>query len=213
MLAFTCPPNMSAEEWFAMEDFREYLLTSTHGEIPLYYSGNPLIGRLFLASILLPRRLVHNRQLAELSRWNFNPVETSWGWGSDFGSHRRKRHRLYKPFEEQTPKILQQGIPLVTHRKNECVKNGAHYIELNQQISHVHGLHWMEERSAYCTLDELGDIRDVVTVEMKSWPWTVSIAEDVLWTHLLIGDFVLVRFFDVDRGTWTRVPPLPLEVV
>jgi len=194
-----------------MDDFREYLLTTTRGEIPLYYLDGQLTGKIFLASVLLPRRQLRSQQLTKLSRWNFNPVEESWGWGYDFDSRGRKQYQLSKPFEWATPEIIRQAVPLLFHRKNECVKDGAHYFELNQQIAHVHGLHWMEDRSAYCTLDELGDIRDVVKVAMDSPRWVVTIAEDVLLKHLLVGDFVLVRFFDVDRGIWTSLPPIPQE--
>jgi hypothetical protein len=46
MLELACPPHKSREEWLAMDDFREYLLTTTRGEIPLYYLDGPLTGKI-----------------------------------------------------------------------------------------------------------------------------------------------------------------------
>jgi hypothetical protein len=95
---------------------------------------------------------------------------------------------------------LGKAVPIYTLRENPCIEEErSTYIEVNPQITRVHELHWVEERSAYCTLDETGDIREVIQVTLDDKQHLVTIPEDVLFKHLLLGDYVLVRFFDVDR--------------
>jgi len=79
--------------------------------------------------------------------------------------------------------------------------------EINPQISHIHDLHWSEDNNAYCTLDENGDIWEVVKVQIGERHNLVTLAEPILYKHLVLGDYLLLRFFDLDR--WEGEMPMP----
>lgn len=206
MLHLSHPNTLSFNQWLAMTDVRQYLVTSAGGVIPLYWIGGKDTSSLYLASVLLPRRLLRSEQREALLEWGFSPYEALWGYSYYMTNGKPTGHRLTAPFERTQPAVLQKAIPIIIARENSCYKDRRVYFELNPQIAHVHDLHWMEERSAYCTLDVQGDIRDVVSIATESYRGPVTIAEDVLMKHLLLGDLVLVRFFDVDRRCTTDVP-------
>lgn len=206
MLYLSHPDRLPFDQWLAMADVRQYLATSVGGVIPLYWIGGKGTSSFYLVSVLLPRRLLRPEQREVLLEWGFSPYEGQWGYSYSMTNGKPTGHRLTAPFEGAQPAMLQRAIPIIIARENSCYKDRRVYFELNPQIAHVHDLHWMEERSAYCTLDVQGDIRDVVSIGTESYRGPVTIAEDVLMKHLLLGDLVLVRFFDVDRRRTSDVP-------
>lgn len=204
MILFERPESMPLEEWLGMEDFRIFLLASRYGDVPVHYIEGPLGGRVFLSSVLLPVKLLKGNWIEELMTWNFNPSEGEWGYGTTRG---RSGYVLIKPYGWERPDILQNALPIIISRYNTCLAENRHYFEANPQLTHIHDLHWLHELSAYCTVDSNGDIREVIKVIIGSEKTLVTVSEDVLFKHLLIGKYVLVRFFDVDR--WVNEMPMP----
>ncbi len=80
-----------------------------------------------------------------------------------------------------------------------------HYYEVLQKFAHLFELHFMEERTAYCRLDERGDIEEVIRVvelpgkgeEFGSIVITFNRA--ILEEYLVLTDSVVVRTFDFTR--------------
>jgi hypothetical protein len=73
------------------------------------------------------------------------------------------------------------------------------YLELNQQFSHIAGVHWVSERQAYCALDDTGSFLDVVSISRQG-PWHIcAISEGALNLYLFVTNQVLIRVFDVTR--------------
>lgn len=204
MILFQRPASMSLEEWLEMGDFRKFLLASRYDDVPVHYIEGPLGAIVFLSSVLLPARLLKGNWIEELMTWNFNPSEGGWGYGTTRG---RNGYVLIKPYGWEHPDILQNAQPVIISRDNVCLKDRQQYFEANPQITHVHDLHWLPEASAYCTVDRSGDVREVIKVGLSAEKSIVTISEDVLSKHLLIGKYVLVRFFDVDR--WLNGPSSP----
>jgi hypothetical protein len=101
-------------------------------------------------------------------------------------------------------------VPLVTFRDNPLLPNRPTYCEAATELTHAHGLHWHAGRSGYCDLDELGDVREVLKIQFRESGQVVTLSQEVLLRHLLLGRYALIRFFDVDR--WSgRYPPIPSE--
>jgi hypothetical protein len=42
------------------------------------------------------------------------------------------------------------------------------YFEVNQEYTHVTGIHWRSEQRAYCRFDENGDLEQAVSVTARS---------------------------------------------
>ena len=73
------------------------------------------------------------------------------------------------------------------------------YIEVRQEYLHLAEAHWRSERSAYCRLDDNGDIEEVVsiTVEDGREPLTaVTFKRKALEIYLAATDTMLLRKFD-----------------
>lgn len=200
MIDLNPPDDKNLQAWFGMGDVRRFLVGTAHGSIPVYYSDRESKSRVYIASVLLPRRALRGDYAEQLLDWHITPGEGGWGYGYSGSPTGKKRYQLFEPFEGQKPGLLGKAIPIYTLRDNPCVEEDRRdYIEVNPQITHVHELHWVEERNAYCTLDETGDVREVIHVILNDKQHLVTIPKDVLFKHLLLGDYVLVRFFDVDR--------------
>ncbi|MDP9310545.1 MAG: hypothetical protein M3R24_06590 [Chloroflexota bacterium] len=188
------PPDKPLEEWLAMHDVRHFLERTQHGDVAIHYMRSGQTSTSSLFSVLMPRRLAGKDRMEELLAWNFSPLESEWSYCSG-----RTGSRLLRPFASVRPAIYEKAVPVLTARHNLCFKDRPVYFEVNPQITHLHNLHWLEERSAHCTLDDNGDIREVIKLHVKGYRGHITIAEDVLLRHLLLGDFALIRFFDLDR--------------
>lgn len=201
-----CPETTYLNEWLQMGDFQKFLVALKHGEIPIHYIEDNSGSIVFLSSVLLPVKSLKGNWVEELLQWNFNPSESTWGYGMK-GS--RGRYVLFKPYSFEYPDIIQLAEPIITARYNSCSKDRTQYFEVNPKITHIHDLHWISNASAYCKPDNVGDIRDVIKVEANTNRRLVTIAEDILLKHLLLGNYVLARFFDVDR--WVNEMPIPTK--
>lgn len=200
MIYLNPPEDENLQAWLEMNDVRRFLVGTVHGSIPVYYKDMESKSRVYLSSVLLPCRALRGDYVEQLLDWHVTPEESGWGYGYSGSPTGKKHYQLFEPFDGQKPGVLGKAASLYTLRENLCVEEERRtYIEVNPQITHVHELHWVEERSAYCTLDETGDIREVIHVTLDDEQHLVTIPEDVLFKHLLLGDYVLVRFFDVDR--------------
>lgn len=158
MILFKRPESLPLEEWLGMEDFRKFLLASRYGDVPVHYIEGPLGAGVFLSSVLLPAKFLKGNWIEELMTWNFNPSEGEWGYGTTRG---RSSYVFIKPYGWERPDILQNAQPIIISRYNSCLKENQHYFEANPQFTHIHDLHWLQELSAYCTVDNNGNIRDV----------------------------------------------------
>ena len=79
------------------------------------------------------------------------------------------------------------------------------YFELEEKISHVLGLHFMPERNAWCQLDKMGDIEDIVKIiELSDLPnrefeIIITFRRDALGEFTGAGNYALCRMFDFTR--------------
>lgn len=63
-------------------------------------------------------------------------------------------------------------------------------------MTHPHNLHFLEERNAYCRLNESGDIEQLIKIIISPEEALVTIKQDLLDFHLFLTKSVLLRFFD-----------------
>lgn len=200
MIELIRPAHMLIDEWLGMHDVKQFLLNSIHGAIPVHFQQSASFNSFVVASVLLPRKSFRKSLIDGLVNWNTMPFESGWGEIISFGGG-KKSYSFAAPFDGFDPaSISKKVVPIYTLRENSCVKDRTSYMEINPQITHIHDLHWVEERLAYCTLDENGDIQDVIPITLESGRWLITIPEAVLFRHMILGDYVLIRFFDCDRS-------------
>lgn len=196
------PGTAGFDDWCKFDDALEFLEESLHGSVPVYLSLHSPQTSVFLAAVFIPVSELTSEARNELLGWNTSVVDQKWGYGGGFHEDGSPDYSLIPPFAWERPAVLQKAVPIIWRRENALEKGRPTYYEANPEITHVHDLHWVEERSAYCTLDEIGEVREVIRI--KSNPKEdrideITVEDDVLAKHMALGSYALVRFFDIDR--------------
>jgi hypothetical protein len=199
----TIPPSNNTPEfldWLKSTDFIEFLKYSTEETIPLYISGSYF----YIYSVCLPRNKLKGEYIHDLMHWDARP-DSTWGYGTTYKDGKPSRHKIFPPFQG---KILQHAQPLTFLRYFEEKKYQDCYIELLQQLIHLLGLHYVDERSSYCKLNEDGDIDDVIKIHNKKDQIIVSIQKKVLDFYLYLTKSIIIRLYDLIRSYKVDFPML-----
>lgn len=180
-------------------------------EIVIYASA----GAVYIHGVLAPTAQVSPADQDDLLNAYVAP-EDSWciqkAWGGGEG------HSIYlePPMSHPGAKSLAGGEKLIFRRSFHGVAESRWPLELSQKFVHSLGVYWVEERSAFCRLDNKGDIEDVIRViwlknghdESSAVVVTVLIKE--LATYMALAEMSLVLKFDFTRtdpkafGGWAQ---------
>jgi hypothetical protein len=131
--------------------------------------------------------------------WSFNAYGT---WGVSYTLTDSPRIWLDAPFKNSGTKSFEGGSRLIFPRDFEGRVGNKHYWEILQPFAHVFGLHFLEERNAYCRLDEHGDIEDLVrigTVRGRSGEFggtIITFRRELLDEWMLLTESVIIRTFE-----------------
>jgi hypothetical protein len=201
------------------EAFQTWIRAGTHltfleenarsGELMIYASG-PYS---YIYSIAVPLDALASGKPDELLYWSADPFRSiaSYvsGGGRDTMWIERGNHRRDAP-------SLDKGVDLVFGRTFEgWTGTGQNYFEVNQEYTHLSGIHWRPEHNAYCRFDENGDLDPTVSVTTRNESRDVSLVTFTwpkLEEYLAIAGFALVRMFDFmllrygQFGTWGDGP-------
>ncbi|WP_420548195.1 hypothetical protein [Curvivirga sp.] len=143
-------------EWLWQKDVIPNLKKSLSGEEVILYAG---FGYYYTHTVLVPEDLLNPPDFDDLMRWHFNPYE-SWDLWQHMGD---EDCHLEDPMSRQG-ETLPHGEQLVFLRTFEGVPDLGNYVELSQRFMHVMGLHYIKARQAWCSLDDNGDLKDIVKV-------------------------------------------------
>jgi len=94
--------------------------------------------------------------------------------------------------------ILNESIPIFFHRFFEGHKSSS-FLEINQKISHVLEIFWLEDRKAFCRINKLGDYEDIATMEDDEDLTLCTLKKEDLEFYLFLSRSVLVIFFNIIR--------------
>ena len=181
------------DDWHLFSDFFEFLAHTTTDCVPIYSSG-----AVFLDSVLVPEPSIAPPDVDDLMQWQ--PAATLC-WSFEGLNDEDSRNRLCCPLEYAEARTLRGGEPVFTLREFPGVMS---YVELNQRISHATDLHWMENRSSYCQLDENGDFVDLAIVRKVDNHFVCTVESSVLHPYMALSGQALIRLFDVFRGDLYR---------
>lgn len=180
------------KQWLEQKDFLQFLLDTCDEEIPLYisYKGT------FIYSIFLPQNYLRGNYIDDLMNWNCSPY-SSWGYSYSHGKNEGKINiSLSPPFDSSGSKLLKNATPITFLRSFEGRIGQKSYIEVLQLFIHLNGLHFVEEKNAYCRLNEDGDIEEIIKIHLTPDDILVTIKQDVLDHYLFLSKSVLLRLFD-----------------
>jgi len=180
------------EQWIQQQNFFRFLLNTQTDEVPLYVSHN----HTYLYSLFLPISVLKGGYVNDLLEWDARP-DSSWGYGYSFGrGGKPKRIRLFEPFDSARSSLLKRGIPITFLRSFEGRKGYRSYVEINQFLTHLHGLHKDEAVNSFCRLDEDGNIEQTLKIHHTKESILVTLKSDVIDFHQFLTKTVLVRLFD-----------------
>jgi hypothetical protein len=181
------------ETWLDFKDVLEFLLYSATGQIPVYISSKYF----YLYSVIVPKFKLKGNYTTDLMQWNFG-VSGGWGYGCEYARKTgRPKKRIFPPLDGTRSSILDGGEAIFFLRS--LYHDADSYLELNQRLAHVLDIHKIEQRKAYCKVDEeTGDLVDIVTFSQDDGI-LCTIESASLDFYLFLTNSVLVRVFDVTR--------------
>jgi hypothetical protein len=210
------PPDREAfESWILAGQHLEFLRWNARSEELVIYGSSDYS---FVHAAVVP-----NDQLAALSQddllhWSGTPYMSIasyvYGGGRDDVWLERLR-------DSTRSRELEGATQLVFGRTFEGWSGSDRiYFEVNQEYTHVTGIHWRPEQRAYCRFDENGDLQQVVSVTGRSDTvkdvLCISFAWAPLEEYLAASNSTLVRRFDftlLRRNNFTMWPEGPETVI
>ena len=151
----------------------------------------------YVDSIVVPKKVLAKISPDCLDQWHFSSYSSIAGYV--YGGGKKKvwiERGVRNGYDGK-----KEGTQLVFNRTFEGWDGlGRNYIEVNQEYTHITGIHWRPERRAYCRFDMRGDLEATVSVttqEDKGSEITlVTFRWDALEEYLSASDAVLLRRFD-----------------
>ena len=99
----------------------------------------------------------------DLVNWSVSIPETAAGYCYDFSDPASVR--LCREIEGTRTKTLENSTPILFGRYFDGLLGpNKKYYEINQEITHASELHWVEEKHAYCKIDYLGDVKEIINI-------------------------------------------------
>lgn len=194
------------QKWIGAGAHLSFLEENAHsGELIIYGSGP----HSFIHSIAVPLDALESGKVDDLLNWSANPFSSIASYVSGGG---RDTMWIEREKNQRGAPALDKGVDLVFGRTFEgWTGPGRNYYEINQEYTHLAGIHWRPEHSAYCRFDDNGDLTHNVSVTTREGDGDVSLVTFTwpeLEEYLAIAGFALVRMFDFTLlrygqfGTW-----------
>ena len=170
----------------------------TRKRVALYATASAP-GSLFLHAVLVPLHHLE-RPWEDLNEWSGNPFDHR-SCGLVYGGGQGARMELHSPWEDNQPAVLVGALQLVVGRSFDGRLGDRTYYELDPSITHSHGLHWLEERQAWCRFNDEGDVEELAGVVRTGrgeddGATLVWIDRLLLETHLAATGTCLAQMFD-----------------
>lgn len=202
LIALATAPKDQDDPWYVnAEQAVQYITANAESDEIVIYVSAPF---LLIVGALAPIDNVTPPDGSALQNLTLT-TDATWciqrSWSSSEG------HRVYiePAFPDDSGSALAGGEPLVIRRRLEGVHTGPTPIEINQKLVHCLDVHYVEERKAYCRLNDNGDIEDVIRILTLAVPdqiegrEVVTILRKDLDNYMALADLALVLKFDFTR--------------
>ncbi len=187
----------SAEEqkkWLGLDDALNFLLGSRERMIPIYVSCK----NFFVYSLVVSEEKLHSDYVKDLLGWNFEVSRSGYGYYSS--DHNGKREpSIDNPMDSTGTDILNGSTPIFFMRIFEG-HNPSCILEINQKISHVLGIFWLEDRNAFCKFNEMGDYENIATMDRGKNFTLCTLKKEDLDFYLFLSRSILIRVFEFSRS-------------
>jgi hypothetical protein len=188
-------------EWFGKaEESVEFLKDLVKGDEILIHATGP---QLLINGVLAPASKVTPPDQDDLLRGYVDNCR-SWCIQKSYGGGHPHQIFLEAPATCQGCVSISGGEPLFFKRSLEGLDLPLQ-VELSQKLVHSLDLHYIAERSAYCRLDNRGDIEEVIRIvhrhvgDQDRKTTIVTILAEDLSKYMALSETALVYFFDFTR--------------
>jgi hypothetical protein len=208
----TLPPGQDDfAKWIKAEAHLNLLRSNAQSnELLIYGSGEYS----FVHSVIVPNERLKVLSEDDLLHLNGNPYTSIasyvYGGGRD--------DVWVERFENSAGLDLIEGATQLVFGRTFEGWSGSDrtYFEVNQEYTHITGIHWRPEERAYCRFDGKGDLERVVSVSSQPGDWKGVTCVSFLWapleSYLAATNSSLVRKFDftlLHRGGFSKWPVGP----
>jgi hypothetical protein len=181
-------------EWTHAGQHLHYLQANTNSDELVIYASGPYS---FIHTIAVPIDALATENPEALLNWSANPFTSIASYVSGGG---RETMWIERGKDHRGSAALDAGLDLIFGRTFEGWSGPDRtYFEVNQEYTHLAGIHWRPERSAYCRFDGNGDLADIVSITLNKKRGDVSLVTFTwleLEEYLGIAGYALVRMFD-----------------
>jgi hypothetical protein len=147
----------------------------------------------------------------------------------DQADHEKLSHEFVRPDRVYlAPPLCRLGEPLeegekLIFKRSFAGRQGDPPVEISQRLVHALNLHFMDERNAWCRLDEDGDLVDVIKIVREpSEDWTLNVTVVTIATkdfaeYMRLAGMGMLIFFDFTRTRvssfhgWNGVTPVTYD--
>jgi hypothetical protein len=117
-----------------------------------------------LNSFTVPVNKLKEGYIQDLLNWNSGIISYSYSYGYSY-SKGKPRKKTFKAMSDCIgAKTLINSTPIIFQRFNMDYKEQL-FIELNQKIEHLLDIYWLEDKGAYCKIDDNGDFEEIFTID------------------------------------------------
>jgi len=176
----------------------EFLQSNAHAERVVIYASLPHV---IIHAVLAPLRQLKKPDHVELGR-DFVTSDSGWHIEHVSGGGRPDRVYLAPPLGNDGA-TLRGGEQLIFRRSWAGMNRTS--TEMNQRLVQALQLHYVEERNAYCRLDDSGDIDEVIKfIDIPSEQFgesvlVVTIRGHEFYEYARLAGMGVVFFYDFTR--------------
>jgi hypothetical protein len=180
--------------WVRAAGHLDFLQANATKDERVIYGSGPYS---FIHSVAIRAKTLTDEGTESLLAWSDNPFHGIASYVSGGGRETMWIER--GKYHCGTP-ALEAGVDLLFARTFEGWSAAdRNYYEVNQEYTHLNGIHWRPEHSAYCSFDDNGDLAELVSITPRRDRDDVALvtfAWPALEEYLGIAEYVLIRMFD-----------------
>lgn len=181
-------------EWIRAGHHLDYLQENAKTNELIIYASGPYS---FIHTIAVPSAALAKATPHALLNWTAHPFTSIASYVSGGG---RRTIWIERGGNHRGSPALNAGVDLFFGRTFEGWSGSDRtYFEVNQEYTHLSGIHLRPERNAYCNFDDNGDLADIVSITCKTNGNDVALVTftwQELEEYLGVANYALVRMFD-----------------
>ena len=188
-----------ADSWLTgAESSTVFLKDNARAEKVVLYASLPHV---LIHGVLAPLKQLKTPDQSELGH-GFVAPDTGWHIEHVSGGGRPDRVYLAPPLSPDSTN-LKGGEKLIFRRHWPGAEHPT--TEISQKLVHVLALHYVEERDAYCRIDEHGDLEDVIRIfdrpseQPGESVLVITIKHQDFYEYAVLARMGVVFFFDFTR--------------